>query len=140
MLTINPRVRIALSEFSFTFVRSSGPGGQNVNKVASKAVLRWDVAASASLPDDVRQRFLQQYARRITNDGELVLSSQRYRDQGRNVADCLERLRAMVTAVAEPPKPRKATRPTAASRRRRLDEKRRASEKKSRRRPPRADE
>ncbi len=92
MLTINPRVRIALSEFSFTFVRSSGPGGQNVNKVASKAVLRWDVAASASLPDDVRQRFLEQYARRITNEGELVLSSQRYRDQGRNVADCLERL------------------------------------------------
>jgi ribosome-associated protein len=139
MLTINPRVRIPLTEFSFTFVRSSGPGGQNVNKVASKAVLRWDVVSSPSLPEDVRQRFVQQYARRISGQGELVLSSQRYRDQGRNVADCLERLRTMLTAVAAPPKPRKATRPTAASRRRRLQEKRRMSEKKSRRRPPPAE-
>jgi ribosome-associated protein len=97
------------------------------------------VVSSPSLPEDVRQRFVQQYARRISGQGELVLSSQRYRDQGRNVADCLERLRTMLNAVAAPPKPRKATRPTAASRRRRLQEKRRMSEKKSRRRPPPAE-
>ena len=100
-------------EFTFTFVRSSGPGGQNVNKVNSKAVLRWPVMHSAALPAEVRQRFVARFGRRLTGEGELVLSSQRYRDQGRNVADCLEKLKSMLAAVAARPVVRKPTKPTA---------------------------
>ena len=94
---------------------------------------------SASLPDDVRDRFLERYPRRITTEGELVLHSQRFRDQGRNVADCLEKLRAMLKEVARPPRRRRPTRPTRASRERRLSEKRRTAERKARRRPPSGD-
>src|SRR5262245_37779543 len=92
MLIVNSRIHMPEAEFELSFVRSSGPGGQNVNKVNSKAVLRWNVAASSSLPADVRQRFLERYARRITGEGELVLTSQRFRDQGRNTIDVLEKL------------------------------------------------
>jgi len=134
MLEVTPTLKIPREELQFSFARSSGPGGQNVNKVSSKAVLRWAAAASPSLPDDVRRRFLARFGRRITREGELVLASQRYRDAGRNVADCLERLREMLLRVAVAPKPRRPTRPTAASRRRRLDAKRRQSGKKSSRR------
>jgi ribosome-associated protein len=115
---------IPLREIEIRFVRSSGAGGQNVNKVNSKAVLRWNVAASRSLPADRRQRFVARFAGRLTRDGVLVLTSDRYRDQGRNVADCLEKLRAMLDAVAQPPKPRRATRPSAGAVQRRLDVKR----------------
>lgn len=134
MLVINDQLRIPLSELTFTFSRSGGPGGQNVNKVASKATLRWDVAASPSLPPEVRQRFEKRFATRLTTTGDLVLTSQRYRDQGRNVADCLEKLRAMLTDVARPPKPRRPTKPSKASRQRRLTTKRKQSEKKTQRR------
>src|SRR5438552_5737786 len=96
ILTVNSRIRIPTSEFQFTFVRSSGPGGQNVNKVNSKAVLRWPLAASPTLPPDVRDRFLTRYGNRLTGEGELVISSQRYRDQGRNISDCLEELAALL--------------------------------------------
>ena len=124
MLEVNARVRIPLREFHFSFSRSSGAGGQNVNKVNTKATLRWQVEHSPSLPDDVRQRFVQRYRRRITHEGELVLTSQRFRDQGRNVADCLEKLRAMLEEVSRAPRPRKRTRPTKASKERRLQAKR----------------
>ncbi|MEI8359551.1 MAG: alternative ribosome rescue aminoacyl-tRNA hydrolase ArfB, partial [Deltaproteobacteria bacterium] len=90
-------------ELEIRFVRSSGAGGQNVNKVNTKAVLRWPVASSAALPSDVHARFLERFATRITLAGDVVLSSDRYRDQGRNVADCLEKLRAMIAAVASAP-------------------------------------
>ncbi len=133
------RLQVPARELRFRFVRSSGAGGQNVNKVASKAVLRWDVARSASLPADVRARFLARYARRLTREGELVLASDRFRDQARNVADCVERLREMLDAVAEPPTPRHPTRPGGAARARRLAAKRARAEAKARRRPPRAD-
>ena len=93
MLIVNSRLQIPLSEFEFTYVRSSGPGGQNVNKVNSKALLRWPVIRSASLPPDVRERFLRRFASRLTTEGELLINSQRYRDQGRNADDCLEKLR-----------------------------------------------
>ena len=86
MLVVNSQVRIPLAEFEFTFARSSGPGGQNVNKVNSKAVLRWGVRHSPALPEAVRQRFLQKYAARLTNEGDLLVTSQRYRDAPRNVA------------------------------------------------------
>jgi ribosome-associated protein len=133
MLMVNRRIRIPLRELRFQFARSSGAGGQNVNKVSTKAILRWPVEASPSLPGDVRERFLSRYRRRITRDGELVMSSQRFRDQGRNVADCLEKLRAMLLEVATAPRRRRPTRPHAASRERRLESKRRQAEKKRRR-------
>ncbi len=131
MLVVNERLSVPLREFSFEFARSGGPGGQNVNKVASKATLRWAVERSPSLPEEVRRRFVAKHHRRINSDGELVLSSQRFRDQGRNVADCLEKLRAMLAEAAKRPKTRRRTRPTKASKQRRLDEKRRRSATKS---------
>ncbi len=134
MLVVNEKIRIRLKELRFSFSRSSGAGGQNVNKVNSKATLRWDVLGSPSLPDDVRDRFLRSYSRRITADGEFELSSQRFRDQGRNVADCLEKLRAMLAEVAVARRPRKRTRPTRAAVERRLTGKQRASAKKQQRR------
>ncbi len=136
MLVVNLRVRVPLREFRFTFSRSSGSGGQNVNKVNTKATLRWSVAHSPSLPEDVRRRFLARFERRITGEGELVLTSQRFRDQGRNVADCLEKLRAMLAEVAKAPRPRRPTRPTQASRVRRLRAKRATGERKKLRRRP----
>lgn len=123
-------------ELRFQYVRSAGPGGQNVNKVATKAVLHWNVHETRALAEDVRQRFLARYRRRINQRGELVLSSQRYRDQSKNTADCLEKLRQMIEVVWEPPKPRKKTRPTAASRRRRLEAKQRRAKTIAQRRPP----
>lgn len=119
-LVVNSRIRIPTAEFKFSFVRSSGPGGQNVNKVNSKAVLRWKPKASASLPDDVRQRFLEKYASRLTKSGDLVISSERFRDQPKNIADCLHRLQGLLVAVAAPPKKRRASKPTRGSRERRL--------------------
>ncbi|MBI1902644.1 MAG: aminoacyl-tRNA hydrolase [Planctomycetia bacterium] len=120
-------------ELRFTFVRSSGPGGQNVNKLATKAVLRWNVAASPSLPGPVRQRFLARYKSKLTREGELVVAGQRFRTQSRNQSDCRERLREMLAAVAAPPKTRRATRPTAGSVRRRLAEKKRRAQRKQNR-------
>ena len=134
MLVVNEYLQIPLAELNFTFSRSGGPGGQNVNKVASKATLRWDVAGSPSLPPAVRQRFEQRYSSRLTVEGELLITSQRYRDQGRNIADCLEKLRTMLAEVARPPKPRRPTKPSKASRQRRLTGKRKQSEKKTQRR------
>jgi ribosome-associated protein len=119
-----PPPEIPLRELEIRFVRSSGAGGQNVNKVSTKAVLRWPVVRTRGVDAGVRDRFLERFARRIAASGDLVLTSDRYRDQGRNVADCLEKLRAMLAAVAAPPKPRRATRPTRAARERRLEEKR----------------
>src|SRR6516162_3626574 len=127
MLVVNSQIRIPLEEFEITFARSSGPGGQNVNKVNSKAVLRWGARSSPTLPEAVRQRFLQKYAARLTNEGELLLTSQRYRDAPRNSQDCLDKLRAMLLAVANPPKRRRATRPTRGSVERRLKAKRKQS-------------
>src|SRR5262245_47311670 len=134
MLVINERIRIPEDEFEWSFVRSGGPGGQNVNKVASKAVLRWHVVNSPSLPDDVKARFRAQQHRRITGEGELVISSQRYRDQDRNRQDCLDKLREWVQQAAVVPNARKKTRPSRGARERRLADKRRRSATKTARR------
>ena len=131
---VNSRLRIPLDEFEFSYARSSGPGGQNVNKVNSKALLRWPVRTSPSLPEAVRQRFLSRYGNRVTTEGDLLISSQRFRDQGRNVEDCLEKLREMLMEAAVAPVRRKRTRPTRGSIQRRLESKRRKSEKKQGRR------
>jgi ribosome-associated protein len=134
MLFISPRIQIPENELRFSFVRSSGPGGQNVNKLNTKAVLRWAVERSASFPDDVRQRFLVRYSRRITGAGEIVISSQRFREQGQNQRDCLEKLRELVVAVAVPRKRRRPSRPTKSSVQRRRAEKHAHSQKKQQRR------
>ena len=122
------RIRVPLSEFTFTYARSSGPGGQNVNKVNTKAQLRWAVTTSPSLSEAARQRFLAKYKNRVTNEGELLISSTRYRDQKRNEEDCLEKLAEMITAIASPPKKRKKTKPTKGSKERRLKAKRQRSD------------
>ncbi len=124
LLFVTPSIKIPFSEFAFSFARSAGPGGQNVNKVNSKAILRWHVTQSPSLSPEVRARFISQNRHRITTDGEFVMSSQRYRDQPRNIADCREKLQALLRAAAVRPVRRKPTKPSAGSRRRRLTNKR----------------
>jgi ribosome-associated protein len=139
-LAVNRLIRIPLAEIRFEFARSSGAGGQNVNKVSSKARLRWAFGHSDALPPDVRDRFARRHARRLTNEGEFVLTSQRYRDQGRNVRDCLDKLRDMLREAAVPPKQRVTTRPGRAAKERRLgDKKRRAEVKRTRGRAGRDD-
>jgi len=130
MLIINDTIKISLKELDFKYVRSSGPGGQNVNKVNSKAVLRWHVEGSKSLKGAVRDRFMKRYRNRISEDGFVQVSSDTYRDRGRNVADCLEKLRAMILMIAKPPKKRVATKPTRAAKAKRLESKKRQGEKK----------
>ena len=133
-MQVPPNISIPDSEFEFTFVRSSGPGGQNVNKVNSKAMLRWPVTAGPSLSGPVRARFLMRYASRLTTAGELIVTSQRYRDQGKNRDDCLEKLREMLAAVAVAPIRRRKTKPSRGSVERRLTQKRQASGRKQQRR------
>ncbi|MCA9248710.1 MAG: aminoacyl-tRNA hydrolase [Planctomycetales bacterium] len=140
-LIVNSRLRIPSDEVSFSFVRSSGPGGQNVNKVNSKAELRWNVSLNESIPESIRQRLTAKYGRRINQAGELLVTSQRYRDQKRNIDDCVEKLRQLILAVAIPPKPRKATKVSQRQKAKRLEEKRRHSQRKeSRRLRPRGDD
>jgi ribosome-associated protein len=140
MFVVNKRLRIPLREFQFSFVRSSGPGGQNVNKVNTKATLRWCITKSPHISTAVRERFLSKYHRRVTADGDLIITSQRYRDQGRNVADCLAKLRDLLESVSTPPKIRTPTKPTKASRQRRKRDKEARSRQKKLRRPPKTDE
>jgi len=134
MLVITPHLSIPLREFAITYARSGGPGGQNVNKVNSKATLRWAAAASPSLPEDIRRRLLLRYGRRMTVEGDLLITSQRFRDAGRNTADCLEKLRQMLLAAAIVPKTRRPTKPSRSAKRRRLEAKRRQSSRKTNRR------
>ena len=115
MPQITETISIPDTELSWSFVRAGGPGGQNVNKVASKAVLRWDVSASPSVPEEVKARLRAQQPRRITTEGELVLSSQRYRDQERNRQDCLDKFCELVRAATLVPRVRKKKKPTRAS-------------------------
>lgn len=130
MLAIDDHVALPEEELQVSFARSSGAGGQNVNKVNSKAVLRFAVETSPSLPEGVRQRFLERFQSRITTEGEIVLMCDRHRDQAKNVEECRERLRAMILSVLTPPKRRRPTRRTRGSVERRLKAKARHGEKK----------
>ena len=119
-----PELTIPDDELVERFVRSYGPGGQNVNKVATAVELRFDIANSPSLPEPVRARLLARRDRRVTDEGVLVLSAQRFRTQDRNREDARERLQAFIATGLHAPKPRIATKPSRAAKKRRLDEKR----------------
>ena len=124
MLEIAPGLALPDDELVERFVRSSGPGGQIVNKVASAVELRFDIANSPSLPDPLRARLLAKRDRRLTDEGVLVLSAQRFRTQDRNREDARERLAAFIAAGLRAPKKRIATKPSRAAKQRRLDDKR----------------
>ena len=128
MIQITPELAIHEGEIQEEFIRASGPGGQNVNKVASAVQLRFDAARSPSLPEDVRKRLARLAGKRMTAEGVLIIEARRYRTQSRNRDDAMERLLALIKRAAEPPKPRVKTKPTAASNERRLAVKRRRSE------------
>jgi ribosome-associated protein len=137
MIAITTDLSLDEREISETFIRASGPGGQNVNKVASAAQLRFDVRGSPSLPGAVRARLERLAGKRMTQDGVLVITARRFRSQERNREDARERLVVLIRRAAEPPKPRRKTRPSAASREERLTGKaRRATVKRQRRKPP----
>ncbi|MDE2234528.1 MAG: aminoacyl-tRNA hydrolase [Gammaproteobacteria bacterium] len=130
MLEITPAIRLQENALNFKFVRASGPGGQNVNKVASAVELRFDMNRDYSLPAEVRSRLARMAANRINSHGQLVIFAQRFRSQERNRADAIARLVALIRRAAVSPIPRKPTKASAASRRRRLEGKRRVSSKK----------
>lgn len=130
MLEITPHIHVHEHELTFRFVRASGPGGQNVNKVATAAELRFDVGHNNTLPESVRTRLLTLAGNRINSQGELLIFAQRFRTQERNRADAVERLVTLIRRAAVIPKARKHTKPTRSSKRRRLEGKRRLSDKK----------
>lgn len=134
MIVVSSAVSIPDDELVWTYSRSGGPGGQNVNKVESKAHLRWRMAANTTVPVDAKARIRSAHPARLTTDGDLVISSQQYRDQPRNRDRCVEKLVALVAAALRPPKRRKATKPSAGSVRRRLADKKQTSQKKASRR------
>ena len=136
MFEIGRNIQIPEGEFAWSFVRSGGPGGQNVNKVASKAVLRWDLEASPSLPPEVKTRLRTLQRRRVTTEGELIVTAQTWRDQEKNREECLEKLRGWIIEALKVPKPRRPTKPSRGSRQRRLAAKKKRAETKATRRPP----
>ena len=127
MIRVTSTISIDEREIEESFIRSSGPGGQNVNKLATAVQLRFDVRRSPALPDDVRQRLERLAGRRLTRDGVLIITAQQYRTQERNRQDALDRLLQMIREAAVRPVPRRPTKPTAGSRKRRLEGKRRRS-------------
>ncbi|OGN96236.1 MAG: hypothetical protein A2Z71_02625 [Chloroflexi bacterium RBG_13_50_21] len=128
MIEITPSIQIGDEEIKLNFIRSPGPGGQNVNKVASAVQLRFNVQGTASIPQDVKQRLVKLAGKRMTSEGELIIEARQYRSQERNREAALQRLVRLILQACEPPKPRHKTRPTQASVIRRLESKRKRSE------------
>ena len=135
-LYVSPTLSIPLSELRFKFRRSSGPGGQNVNKLNTAVELQFDFAHSAVLSDEQCQQIAEKLAMRLNSTGALSIQSERFRTQGRNRADCLNKLAALLAEALKKPPKREKTKPSRAARARRLDGKRRHSAKKKSRRPP----
>jgi ribosome-associated protein len=133
MIHITSDIAVDEREIQQTFIRASGPGGQNVNKVATAVQLRFDVAHSPSLTDDVRQRLIRLADRRMTEDGVLIVVARRFRTQDRNRQDAMDRLVALIRTASEAPKPRRRTKPTRVSKEQRLEAKRRRGKRKRRR-------
>ncbi len=133
MLKLDEKTQIPLREFDFVFARSSGPGGQNVNKVNTKATLSWDIESTESIDSALKNRFRTRYGRRINKEGKVIIHSQRFRDQGRNVADCITKLQELLRSVLYVPKFRKKTKPSKRSNQRRIDSKKANSTKKQNR-------
>jgi ribosome-associated protein len=139
MIVVTPRIVLDERELEESFVRSSGPGGQNVNKLSTAVQLRFDVRRSPSLPDDVRARLERLAGSRLTGEGVLIILAQRHRTQERNREDARERLVELIRRAAVAPTPRRPTKPTFASKRRRLDAKVRRGRVKSLRSDPAGD-
>jgi ribosome-associated protein len=135
MITITRSLSLDEKEVQFFFVRASGPGGQNVNKVATAVQLRFDVGNSPSLPGDVRTRLIRIAGRRITQDGILIIEARQYRTQERNREDAVARLVALIQRALERPKPRKKTKPSRAAEERRIESKKKRGKIKQARRP-----
>ena len=140
MIPITGDLSIDESEIHEDFIRASGPGGQNVNKVATSVQLRFDVANSRSLPEEVRKRLISLAGHRITGDGILIIEARRFRTQARNREDATARLVELISSAAQRPVLRRKTRPTLASKERRLESKRRGAENKRVRGPVHHDE
>jgi ribosome-associated protein len=134
MIEITPTIHIPEGELQFDFIRASGPGGQNVNKVSSAVQLRFNVRSTHSLPEDVQRRLVRLAGKRISQEGVLLIEAKRFRTQEQNRQDALDRLVNLIQRAAEKPKVRRPTRPSLASKQRRLDSKRRHSENKRLRR------
>ncbi|MGL6196960.1 MAG: alternative ribosome rescue aminoacyl-tRNA hydrolase ArfB [Thermoguttaceae bacterium] len=134
MLKITSKIQIPLEELRFTYVRSSGPGGQNVNKVSSKAVLRWNPAESNILSPETFQRLVKLFPSHCTKEGEVIIASQKTRDALKNKNACLQQLQRMILEALKVPKPRIPTKPTKGSIARRLDDKTKNATKKQNRR------
>jgi ribosome-associated protein len=127
-LTVQPGVVIPAAELQVDYARAGGPGGQNVNKVETKAILRFSVAASRAFTSEQRERLITKLASRLTGEGELVIHAARFREQARNLADALERLAATLSKALEVPRTRRKTKPTRGSDRRRLEGKKQRSQ------------